>query len=46
MPFLVSGVIEILKNDGKVTLDYGKGDYDDFTTITVKGVAKEIHLKK
>ena len=46
MPFPVSGVIEIVKNDGKATLDYGKGDCDDLATITINGVAKEIHLKK
>ncbi|MBF2709381.1 hypothetical protein [Flavobacterium soyangense] len=46
MPFPVSGVIEIMKNDGKATLDYGKGDCDDLATITVNGVVKEIHLKK
>jgi len=46
MPFPVSGVIEIMKNDGKATLDYGKGDCDDLATITVNGVAKEIHLKR
>jgi outer membrane murein-binding lipoprotein Lpp len=46
MPFPVSGVVEITKNDGKATLDYGKGDCDDLATITVNGVSKEIHLKK
>jgi len=46
MPFPVSGVIEIMKNDEKATLDYGKGDCDDLATITINGVAKEIHLKR
>jgi hypothetical protein len=47
MPFPVSGVIEIVKNDGKgATLDFGKGDCDDLAIITIEGVAKEIHLKK
>ena len=46
MPFPVSGVIEIVKNDGKATLDFGNGDCDDLATITVNGVSKEIHLKK
>ncbi|WP_395049064.1 hypothetical protein [Flavobacterium sp.] len=46
MPFPVAGIIEITKNDGKATLDYGKGDCDDLATITVNGVAKEIHLKR
>ena len=46
MPFPVSGVIEITKNDGKATLDYGNGDCDDLATMTINDVAKEIHLKK
>jgi hypothetical protein len=46
MPFPVKGVIEIMKNDGKATLDYGNGDCDDLATMTVNGVSKEIHLKK
>jgi hypothetical protein len=46
MPFPVSGAVEITKNDGQATLDYGNGDCDDLATITVKGVSKEIHLKK
>ncbi|QBN18794.1 hypothetical protein [Flavobacterium nackdongense] len=46
MPFPVSGVVEILKNDLKATLDYGNGECDDLATMTVKDVVKEIHLKK
>jgi hypothetical protein len=47
MPFPVSGVVEILKNDlVKATLDYGKGECDALATITVKDVVKEIQLKK
>jgi hypothetical protein len=46
MPFPVSGVVEITKNDTQATLDFGSGDCDDLATITVNGVTKEIHLKK
>lgn len=45
-PFPVKGVVEIMKNEGLATLDYGNGDCDDLATITIKGVAKEIHLKR
>lgn len=46
MPFPVKGVITIVKNDAEATLDYGNGDCDDLATITIKGVVKEIHLRK
>lgn len=46
MPFPVSGVVEIVKNDAKATLDYGNGDCDKLATITVNGVSKEISLRK
>jgi hypothetical protein len=46
MPFPVKGVITIVKNDAKATLDYGNGDCDDLATITINGVEKEIHLGK
>lgn len=46
MPFPVSGIIEIEKNDAKATLDYGNGDCDKLATITLNGVSKEIVLKK
>jgi len=46
MPFPVKGVIEITKNDGKATLDYGNGDCDKLATITINGVSKEIVLRK
>lgn len=45
-PFPVKGVVEIVKNDGKATLDYGNGECDDLATMTINGVTKEIHLKK
>lgn len=46
MPFPVSGVINIEKNDIKATLDYGKGECDKLAIITINGVSKEIELKK
>ena len=46
MPFPVSGVVEIVKNDATATLDYGNGDCDKLATITINGVTKEIVLRK
>jgi hypothetical protein len=46
MPFPVSGIVEITKNDAKATLDYGNGDCNKLATITVNGVSKEIELRK
>jgi hypothetical protein len=46
MPFPVSGIVNIEKNDVKATLDYGKGDCDRLATMTINGVSKEIELKK
>lgn len=46
IPFPVKGVIEIVKNDGKATLDYGNGDCDKLANITINGVTKEIVLRK
>jgi outer membrane murein-binding lipoprotein Lpp len=46
MPFPVSGVVEIVKNDSTATLDYGNGDCDKLATITVNGVTKEIVIRK
>jgi len=46
MPFPVSGVVEIVKNDAQATLDYGNGDCDKLATITIDGVSKEIVLRK
>jgi hypothetical protein len=45
-PFPVSGIVTITKNDGKAVIDYGNGECDNLATITVKGVTKEITLKK
>ena len=46
MPFPVSGIVEIVKNDAKATLDYGNGDCDKLATMTINGVSKEIVLRK
>ena len=46
MPFPVSGIVEIVKNDATATLDYGNGECDKLATMTIKGVSKEIVLKK
>lgn len=46
MPFPVSGIVEILKNDATATLDYGSGECDNLATMTINGVSKEIVLKK
>lgn len=46
MPFPVSGVMEISKNDLKATLDYGNGDCDKLATITINGISKVIELRK
>jgi hypothetical protein len=46
MPFPVSGIEEITKNEGKATLDYGVGECDKLATLTINEVTKEIVLKK
>jgi len=46
MPFPVSGIVEIVKNDATATLDYGNGECDKLATITINGVTKEIVLRK
>lgn len=46
MPFPVSGIVEILKNELKATLDYGQGECDNKATMTFKDVVKEIILRK
>lgn len=47
MPFPVSGIVDIAKND-LITgaLDYGKGECDNKATMTFKDVVTEIILKK
>lgn len=46
MPFPLSGIVEILKNDAKATLNYGNGDCDKLATMTINGVSKDIVLRK
>ena len=46
MPFPVSGIVDILKNDAKATLNYGNGDCDKLATMTINGVSKDIVLRK
>ena len=46
MPFPVSGIVEILKNDATATLDFGNGECDNLATIIINGVSKEIVLRK
>lgn len=46
MPFPVSGIVEVVKNDAKATLDYGNGECDKLATMTINGVSKEIVLRK
>ncbi|WP_117879918.1 hypothetical protein [Aureibaculum luteum] len=43
--FLVSGVIELIKNDNNALLDYGDGSCDDLATININDNGyREIHL--
>jgi len=44
--FLVSGIIEIQKNDKKLLLNYGDGACDDLAVVTINGKEHEIHLRK
>lgn len=46
MPFPVSGTFIIVKNDNETKLDFGNGECDDLATVNVKGITKEIQLKK
>jgi hypothetical protein len=46
IPFPVSGIVKITKNDVEATLDYGNGDCDNLATMTTDGVSKEIQLKR
>ena len=45
-PFPVEGVVEINKNGGIATLDYGTGECDNLATMTADGVSKVIELKR
>lgn len=44
--FLVSGIVEIQKNNKEIILNYGDGTCDNIATATIDGVAHEIPLKK
>jgi hypothetical protein len=44
--FIVSGIVEIEKNDKKKILDYGDGGCNDLASLTVEGKTYEIHLRK
>jgi hypothetical protein len=46
IPFPISGIVKITKNDVEATLDYGNGDCDNLATMTADGVSKEIQLKR
>lgn len=44
--FLVSGLIEIEKNDKLRSIDYGNGECDDLVTLTSNGKVYEIHIRR
>lgn len=44
--FLVSGLIEIEKNDKLRSIDYGNGECDDLVTLTSNGKEYEIHIRR
>ena len=44
--FLVSGVIDINKNDKTRSVDYGDGACDDLATLISNGKTFEIHIRK
>lgn len=44
--FLVSGEVEIQKNDESLILNYGNGECDDLAIVTIGDSEHEIHLRK
>ena len=46
LPFPVSGIITITKNDSDGVLDFGTGACDNLATLTINGVTTEITLQK
>lgn len=42
--FLVSGIVNLTKNEKTAILNYGDGSCDDLATITINGNEREIHL--
>ncbi|WP_284651521.1 hypothetical protein [Flavobacterium terrisoli] len=43
-PHIVSGVVNIVRNDNTITLDYGNGDCDNQATLTINGTTSTITL--
>lgn len=46
MPFPVSGIVEITKNDDLATLDYGNGECNNLATMATNGESKVIELRR
>lgn len=44
--FIVSGIVEIVKGEESIQLNYGDGECDDLAIVTKNGVDREIHLRK
>lgn len=44
--FIVSGIVEIVKGEESIQLNYGDGECDDLAIVTKNGVDHEIHLRK
>ena len=42
--FLVSGIVNLTKNENMAILNYGDGECDDLAIITINGQDHEIHL--
>ncbi len=42
--FLVSGIVNLTKNENTAVLNYGNGDCDDLAIVTINGEEHEIHL--
>ncbi|MBT8384877.1 MAG: hypothetical protein KJO83_04100 [Bacteroidia bacterium] len=43
--FIVSGIVELSKNENNAVLDYGDGECDDLATVSINGgEEREIHL--
>jgi hypothetical protein len=44
--FIKSGVVEIVRGETDITIDFGSGDCDRWATVTIDGVSKEVDLGK
>ena len=42
--FLVSGIVNLTKNENTAVLNYGYGECDDLAIVTINGEDREIHL--